>query len=157
MSEKEAKFHQITDDEFHRGWDGLASRLATLRKDPNDLAIERLRRRVRAGIEGEAAPAHRRLLRLGAVAAAMIPATLGLGALLAGSYHAAAPASLEMMAKADGSVLMRFSDGRPIRRVVKSDRPTDGRQEAILTAGKTEFVDKNGTPRPGTVVFYRID
>lgn len=157
MSEKETKVSQISDDEFHHGWESLACRLAESRDEPDDLAIERLTRRVRAGISRDAAPTHRRLLRLGAAAAAILPAALGLGTLLVGGFHATVPASLEMMAKADGSVLMRFSDGRPIRRVVKSDRPTDGRQEAIRTSGKSEFVDKNGTPRPGTVVFYRID
>ena len=163
MSEGRANVHPVQSDGPDREWEILCSRLEEIRafeeqeSCADELCVERLRRAVRSRVEQEEAPVRRRVLYLCALAAAVLPAALGLGSLFGGISPVAEPPSLVLTARSDGSVLMRYSDGRPIRRVVKSELPSGAKLESVLTPGRTEVVDKNGAPRPGTVVFYRID
>ncbi|MDQ7008512.1 MAG: hypothetical protein Q9Q40_14925 [Acidobacteriota bacterium] len=145
-------------------WEAFCSRLRELQTVESqealaaDLAVERLQRAVRSRIgHDEKAPVRRNFRRFYALAAAVLPAALGLSALYGAASPASRSPSLVLTARADGSISMRYSDGRPIRRVAKSEFPSGVKLESLLMPARTEVVDKVGEPRPGTVVFYRVD
>jgi hypothetical protein len=56
-----------------------------------------------------------------------------------------------------GETMFEFEDGRGIHRIVKTTCLETGDNSAVHVARGQRFVEPNGTPEPGTAVFYRVD
>ncbi|MDQ7006499.1 MAG: hypothetical protein Q9Q40_04645 [Acidobacteriota bacterium] len=118
----------------------------------SDFEVARLRRRISGSLAGERRPSYGRGYAVAAAALAFAALSLiGLGS------RPPASASLALTLTEDGSVRIAYADGRPIERVVKTQAPAASAEKIARVAGAREYVDKNGQPRPGTVVFYKVD
>ena len=121
-------------------------------EEASEVEVVRLRRRVRDAVGGARQP--RVKGRFAMAAAAAVFAVLTLAGL---KWQPLTPASLALSLTEDGTVRIAYADGRPIGRVVKTQAPTAPPVDVERVAGAREYLDKNGQPRPGTVVFYRVD
>ncbi|MDQ7008626.1 MAG: hypothetical protein Q9Q40_15500 [Acidobacteriota bacterium] len=118
----------------------------------SEMEVVRLRRRVRDAVGGT--HPHRVGGRYAMAAAAAVFAFLTLTGL---KWQPLTPASLALSLTEDGAVRIAYADGRPIGRVIKTQAPMALPVDVERVAGAREYLDKNGQPRPGTVVFYRVD
>ncbi len=144
-------------------WDRLSAALKRWNDEPvTEFDVARLRRRVREGL-GSTRP-RSIAFRLAASAAAFVVGAVTLVAVLrhgepAGTQQIAgtnAAAPIALARAKDGSVLFKFQDGRSTHRIAKSDDPQSAGDEVRIAKGR-KFVDRSEHPRPGEVVFYRID
>ena len=128
-----------------------------------DFDVARLRRNVRHALASSRAKAPGFALRFAAVAATVVVGVVSLFAVLDGApprvgQAVAESSSLVSVGRTPtGAVVFQFSDsGRP-HTITKTTSPRpDAAGEVNVTHGRT-YVDANGQPRPGEVVFYRID
>ena len=153
MSERE----RITADD-DAAWSAVAEALGPAGPLPaDDVQLARLRRRV-----AESLPAgpSRPWWRAAAAAAAVV---FGLGALAALRFGAGAPptpaapdAPPVVERAADGGVLIEFKDAGRAHRVAVSTSPAPSADAVVRVAKGKRLVDRS-EPKPGEVVFYRID
>ena len=173
--------HQHFDD-AGPDWDRLAGSLEGLAADRvTEFDVVRLRRSVGRALPSVART--HRWARLAASAAAIVVgavslysaidrhdpltvaalpaqdrlAVLGTTTGAVGAVGAAAAVSVKMAAEADGSVIFQFSDPTKSHRIIKSTDPVTSNDDTVKIAKGRQFVDRNEQPRPGQVVFYRID
>jgi hypothetical protein len=136
------------------GWDSFARRIGSA-ETVTDIDVARLRARVRGAL-----PAERHFgWRLFQGAALAASAALAFFAVVDGAKPqdtAKAPAPAVERGD-DGSVVIRFADGRQTHRVTESELPQTGAAKETHVAQGRQFVDKNESMQPGTITFYRID
>lgn len=123
--------------------------------------VARLRQRVRNAVEQEHAPRWGWTRWMSAAAAVALVAG-GLSVVRQAQQgpteqFASNSAAPQVTLLEGGTVRIAFPDGEAPHQVIKSLDPM-ARNGSPLTAGKDQtFLDNNGKPRPGTVVFYRVD
>ena len=122
-----------------------------------DFDVARLRRRVTDGVRAERRQGAWHGQRYSLAAAALAFAALALVGLGSRPLAPEASATLALTLTDDGSVRIAYADGRPIERVIRTRAPKAPAEKVARVAGAREYLDKNGQPRPGTVVFYKVD
>lgn len=152
----------MTHHQDDAGWEALSGHVRGAAPGVTEFEVARLRHRVR-----EAAPAaagwrsHAVALATG-LAATVLLAVTTIGGLvgLRPVLSVGGPEGREQLQVAraeDGSVIIRFSDGTPVRRVVQSTKPKPNGESQVRLAQNGQVVDSGDALRPGTVVFYRVD
>jgi hypothetical protein len=131
----------------------------------SDLELSKLRSGVRRRLRREEGFGSRtsasRAGLAGLLAASAAIAALG-AAVVGTGVPNSAPGSPEvaefsMELAEDGAVRFEFADGERVHRIVKSDRPDSVESGEVLWARGGLHEERNGTPVPGTAVFYRVD
>lgn len=155
------QFNDKQHDDVGADWNAVAGLVRSAASDPvTDFDVRRLQRSVRAQLRA-AHPFRTHLAaRAAAVLAVVVIGGASLHALLEPPRYApqasvSAPVSVSVAQ--DGAVVFSFEDASRTYRIVKDDAPvpTPDAQVGIARGGR--FVDRESNPRPGEVVFYRID
>lgn len=152
----------MTYHEDDAGWEALSGSIRGTAPEVTEIEVARLRRRVR-----DAAPvaagwrAHAFALATG-LAATILLAVTTIGGLvgLRPAMTVRGPEGgdrLQVARAEDGSVIIRYADGTPVRRVVQSTKPKPNGEAEVRLAQNGQVVDSGDALRPGTVVFYRVD
>jgi len=152
----------MTYHEDDAGWEALSGRVRGTAPEIPELEVARLRRRVR-----EAAPvaagwrSHALALATGLAATILLGVTtigglVGLRPVTA-ARGAGAGELLQVARAQDGSVIIRYADGTPVRRVLQSTKPKPNGESQVRLARNGQVVDAEDAVSPGTVVFYRVD
>ncbi len=137
-------------------WNELSQLVKDVRPSVSEFEVVRLASRVARQLGG-VRPA-RRVVRPLSVIASLAAACLVAAVLVAGwDGSSGTPAEFRMARADDGGVVLEFTDGRHEHQVAKSDRPFVEQDTSVHSAKGRTFKDSNGTPRPGTVVFYIVD
>ncbi len=144
-------------------WEAVARLIARVETDRvTDFDVVRLR----SAVNRTLAPAERRIhgwaLRFAAVAATVVVGAVALFAVMDGREapmptSGAPGAAVAVSLSQTGAVVFQFGDGATVHRIAKATSPAPGAPTEVKVARGRTFVDHNGQPRPGQVVFYRID
>lgn len=151
------------DGEAGADWEGVAGLLGRLDADPvTEFDVARLRRSVRSGLAASRPMLSGFALRFAATAAAVVIGAVSLFAVLDGApHHSVTPAAdnvaVLVSRTPSGAVVFKFANAEREHRITRTTSPAPGAfGETKIARGRT-YVDVNGHPQPGQVVFYRID
>lgn len=151
-------------DDAGPDWARLERALGRVAPEPvTEFDVARLRHSVRRSIESRR---KHFWTRAAASAAAVVVGALSLYGTLDRHTETIAPRNPTAAAKAvpvkvvladDGSTILQFDGSRTTHRIVTSDVPVPGKTAEVKIAKGQRFVDRTERPRPGEVIFYRID
>lgn len=141
-------------------WGQLAARLREAYvPEVTEHDVTSLRRRLASDMSG--AGHSPRLRHAWAAAAAAAVAAFGIGLVawgpMSGTAGQRSAAAFQVSLTPAGETMFEFADGRSVHKIVKTTCLEGTSQEAVHFARGQRFVEPNGTPEPGTAVFYRID
>lgn len=139
-------------------WDVVERLINRSAADPvTDFDVIRLRSAVRRSL---APPRrlHSFALRFAAAVAVLVVGAVALFTVIDGrDLREQSPAGVSVSRDATGSVVFHFDDGAAVHRITKAASPAPGAPAEVKVARGRTFVDHNGQPQPGQVIFYRID